>query len=135
MDAKQILNKITNSAKSFVKPDKQVLNYLNLDEAVRQGDIYIKRIEAVPESAIPIHNADGQLVPGASRGARHRIEDMSNCKLYRLPAPSPLEGPIIDASERFAVNHPEHGDFVLPSGVYHVRYQRTYAPLDRRVAD
>jgi hypothetical protein len=55
--------------------------------------------------------------------------------MYRVSNPGPLDGPIIDAPDGCAIDHPEHGDAVLPAGVYAITYQRAYAQELRRVQD
>jgi hypothetical protein len=101
-----------------------------------QGDINILRLPAVPAGAVPIVKV-AQLAPGTSRGSRHCIKaaDLDHCELYGFLDANPLEGPIIVATQSFAIEHPEHRDYVFPAGVYAVGYQRRYAADLRRNKD
>lgn len=91
------------------------------DVALRQGDIYIWRLPALPKGCT--QRADRQLALGQSVGSRHVAE--AGPVLYDLPekARHPLLGPVIEAPERFTVTHPEHAHLSLPSGTYQVGYQ------------
>lgn len=81
-----------------------------------------------------------KLVTGSSLGARHCIDE--NDRAYvTVYSPtwqdaSALEGPVIVATSRFTLRHPEHAAHSMPSGIYQVLYQRDFA-FDqlRRVQD
>ncbi len=99
---------------------------------VRQGDIYIWRIEAVPEGCT--ERKSNQLAEGASIGQRHMIG--AKAKLYDLPQKlrHELLGPVFVLTEREIGTHPEHAHYSLPSGVYQVGYQLN-EQTRRRVQD
>jgi hypothetical protein len=40
-------------------------------------------------------------------------------------------GPIIEATEAFMIQHPEHAHFQLPAGTYQVTYQLDFATRER----
>lgn len=79
-----------------------------------------------------------QLVPGQSVGSRHTIasEDRASVTIYAPgDGASPLIGPVIVATDRFVVTHPEHAEHSIPAGVYQVVYQRDHAAEMARLAD
>lgn len=100
----------------------------------QQGDLYFYRLQTLPQGARQDTHAGGQLAPGSTQGARHCV-DPTRVRLYRLPHPSALDGPLIEAPEGITVTHPEHGHIVLPPGLYGVTFQRSFADELRRVAD
>jgi hypothetical protein len=137
MNAIEAYGKVKASAVERRKRATRIIAAMAAGEAVRQGDVYLKRLERVPPRAARMEPPDPQLAPGTTRGSRHVItpETFAHCVLYRLPRQTALDGPVIEAREPFELSHPEHGHFILPAGVYQVRYQRTYAEELRRVQD
>lgn len=102
--------------------------------AVQQGDVYFTRLAVVPSGAQRCLKTDGQLVPGQTQGSRHCVDPV-RVRLWTLPHPTALQGPVIEAAEAFTVTHPEHGHVTFPAGVYATTYQRQYADELRRVTD
>lgn len=100
----------------------------------QQGDLYFAKLAAVPRDARPWPFAHGQLAPGTTQGSRHCV-DSTRVRLWLLPQPTALEGPIIEAPDGVEITHPEHGHLLFPPGVYQVTFQRAYADELRRVAD
>ena len=100
----------------------------------RQGDLYFAKLAAVPADARSWPHAHGQLAPGTSQGSRHTVS-LAQVRLWLLPYPTALDGPIIEAPEGVEIAHPEHGHHIYPPGVYQVTYQRAYADELRRVQD
>lgn len=101
----------------------------------RQGDVYIERLESVPAQCQPVKQPDAQLAPGTSQGSRHTLDSLAGVTLYQRPRPTVLDGPILEVAVERTITHPEHGDVVLPPGVYAIAYQRAYAAELRRQAD
>jgi hypothetical protein len=135
MTATEIIGRIGETA-DMVKSDKaHVIPFMDVGDELRQGDIYVTRIESVPELAVKVETPSGQLAPGTNQGSRHCLRSLSGVKLYTLAEPRPLDGPIIEARKPFWVDHPEHGNRRLPAGVYAVTYQRAFAEELRRVQD
>lgn len=164
-------------------------------DAVRQGDIYIQKIDDLTETpqffkklnepAFPY-----QIAPGNTKGSRHCIEESAGLELYIAETSEFLDadtglldrdamivfqqrirayacakccvsvdefwqtekarvisdeitetmnfsGPILKVSGTATISHPEHGDWILPSGTYRVVFQRTLNATDqiRRVLD
>lgn len=81
---------------------------------------------------------DSQLVPGSTIGSRHHIREADR-EVVSIFAPdknaSPLVGPVIVATSRFIIEHPEHAAHSIPAGVYQVLYQRDHALEMARVTD
>jgi hypothetical protein len=100
-----------------------------------QGDIGILMIQAVPAGAKVSKSPSAQLAPGNTQGSRHVLESMEGLTLYEIDNATPLDGPVIDAPSGCRVNHPEHGDVTLPTGVYAIVYQRAFAEELRRIQD
>lgn len=118
---------------------------------IRQGDLYLIRINSKGESTIKAGNGDTstvkiedyqskgeyQLAPGNTMGSRHTIaqRDHGHVEMKRnIAEQSPLLGDILVAKERFTVEHPEHAHFELPAGEYIVAYQTNWK-TKRRVVD
>lgn len=105
-------------------PATRVVEAMLPGQAIRQGDIYLIRLAAIPPNLPPV--APGrQLAPGTTRGSRHCVD--GSVSLYEIPGAGRLDGPLVVATERFRVTHPEHAHFSLPPGAYQVRYQRNFA--------
>ena len=100
----------------------------------QQGDIYIRKLDEVPVDATPLHNHDGQLAPGTSRGSRHCI-DPATVKFFAPAFADALTGPLFVVEDECTITHPEHGHITLPAGCYAVTYQRAFADELRRVMD
>lgn len=99
----------------------------------QQGDLYFYKCGTLPPG-LRQERQTGQLAPGITHGSRHCV-DLRHVRLYHLPQPTAVEGPIIDAPDGVVITHPEHGSLVFPPGIYGVTYQRQYADELRRVTD
>ena len=133
--AKKALTQIQTHAEKIKNDDAHVIETCSPGDMWAQGDVGILCIESVPAGATLIEKPSRQLAPGTTQGSRHCIADMATVRLYRVADANPLDGPVIDAPHGVTVEHPEHGDISLPSGVYAVIYQRAYADELRRVQD
>ncbi|MCB9895388.1 MAG: hypothetical protein H6839_13135 [Planctomycetes bacterium] len=133
MKADQVQQKIQQAADQAV-PKLRHIDEIEVGQAIRQGDIYVTRLERMPRKHGGV-TVERQLAPGTSRGSRHCVE--GDITVY-LPAQNSgqLTGPIISAHDRFTVTHPEHAHFSLPAGFYRVTYQRDFNIREvSRVAD
>lgn len=101
-------------------------------DAWAQGDLLIRRLADLPEALIPI-TAERQLVEGTTKGARHCLSTLEGITMYRLAEPTVLEGPLFTAASDFTIEHPDHGDLLLPPGHYAIEYQQDIT--QRRVLD
>lgn len=100
---------------------------------VRQGDVFIEQLAALPAALTPKAADQGRLVLGYGEvtGHAHAIdatlgtlfEDRDGTLYLRLDATA-------------ALTHEEHAPLTLPPGAYRVTHQREYSPeAIRRVAD
>ena len=103
----------------------------------RQGDVYITLLDAVPDTANPVVPPVLRLVPGTTQGSRHCLDSLDGVAMYRLADADHLDGPVLTCDQERTVTHPEHGDVVLPPGIYGIRYQRDLdaEERERRVLD
>lgn len=103
---------------------------------VRQGDVLIERIAALPEKTTQIKREAGRIIlaHGEATGHAHAILE-KNVFLHEAenhPGVTFLE--IKDAVA--ALVHDEHTTISLERGIYRVTRQREYSPQEiRRVAD
>ena len=135
--AETAFRQVAEQAERIKNDEAHIVATMSPGDMWAQGDIGIVALSAKPTGCTVIENPTAQLAPGTTQGSRHCIaaSDMPNVKLYRTKAPTPLDGPVIEAPEGFTVEHPEHGDVTLPPGVYGVIYQRQYAQELKRVQD
>jgi len=106
-------------------------------DAWRQGDVYITLLDSLPEGALLLDDPSNQLAPGTTQGSRHCLDSLDGVTMYRLPRPEMLDGPVLECRQQRTITHPEHGDVVLPPGIYGITYQRDLDAEDRerRVLD
>ena len=102
----------------------------SVGENIRQGDIYIARIDSPPvgAKAIPVRL---QLAEGETQGSRHILDSAEGVTMFEAPIDGVAEylvGPILVLTRERTITHPEHVHVVCPPGVYRVTYQRS---LDR----
>lgn len=115
---------IERAAKA-ARPQVRVIEAIKVGQAIRQGDIYVTRIAVLPAEAHARTN-DRQLAPGTTRGSRHVVAGDVEVYTHDAGSWSRLIGPVIVASKRFRIDHPEHAAFDLPPGVYQVTFQRDF---------
>lgn len=116
--------------------DNRHVDEIEVGQFVRQGDVYIVRIEAVCASNKP--TANRQLAPGSTLGSRHTVDDAVEVleplvMMQRIESKRGLafRGPQIKSDTRFTVSHPEHADISLPAGCYEVQFQSDWATQNR----
>jgi len=103
-----------------------------------QGDVFFRRIEALPAGAIKAEPERGKNIITHSETGHHHLMDAATTTLYRLPddimkcllvvsEPTPLE---------HMRPHDTHEPIMFEPGIYEVRRQREYSPEGwRRVED
>ena len=116
--------KVQEAANSLATPKVRVVEKIGVEQAVRQGDVYLTRIASIPKDVRPIQ--DRQLAPGTSQGSRHVVAGDVTVHA-RVTESNPLQGPYLKSGKGFVVEHPEHGHIELPGGCYSVTYQRDFA--------
>lgn len=103
-----------------------------------QGDIMIRRIDALPANAVKVAPEGGKVIVTHSETGHHHVMDAGTVTMHRLPdsimdcllvvsAPTELQ---------HLRDHDTHEPILFGEGVYHVRRQREYTPEGfRRVED
>lgn len=111
-------------------------NKPSLQNHVRQGDVLIERIAALPGNVTKLKREGGRVIlaHGEVTGHTHAISD-PHADLYSAVD----QGDVTFLEIRDAVaalQHDEHSTIALEPGVYRVTRQREYSPQEiRRVAD
>lgn len=149
LTAENVLTDLQKHAESIKSGEAQTVGTASLGDVVRQGDLYLTVIEALPPSAKK--SKQKQLAPGTTQGSRH-IADAQTFEADKgeivsairkanpnaLPDVERFIGPLVVFSEASPVMHPEHGWVTMPAGsVCAVTYQRDLdqEERERRVQD
>ena len=88
-------------------------------EGYRQGDVFLKKIEAIPKEATKKPNTI--LARGEATGHVHEV--IGDAELYGRDGTLYLR--VRSSAE---LRHQEHGAIALPHGAYEVGIQREYTP-------
>lgn len=103
-----------------------------------QGDVYIRRVEALPDGAIPVAPENGRVIVAHSETGHHHVMDAGTVTMHRLPD-SIMDCFLVvkEASELVHLReHDTHEPIRFEPGTYHVRRQREHSPEGwRRVED
>jgi len=98
----------------------------------RQGDVFIRRIEAIPERVRRSRLPHGILAHGELTGHSHRLEEPQSAVLFQ--GATTIGEFYLDVPDSGArIVHEEHGPIDLPTGLYRVWRQREYHPRGTRV--
>lgn len=136
LTAEQSLGKVQSTTESICNDEPQRFSEAaSVGDIARQGDLYIEKLAGIPTGAVIEQNPSAKLAPGTTQGSRHILDSLDGVTLYRLQEPNELQGPILNLATERTITHPEHGDVILPPGIYGVTYQRAFADELRRVAD
>lgn len=108
-----------------------------------QGDLMIRRIEAIPHDAEPAKSDRGHFIVAHSEtGHNHVIAARSNVKLYTSGDPMVSYLEVIEATDATETllehmrSFDTHEAIAIPPGVFEIRRQREYTPEGwRRVED
>lgn len=104
-----------------------------------QGDIYIRRVDALPANAVPVQPENGRLIVTHSETGHHHIMVADRVKMFTLP--DSIMDVFLQVEEDGATlehmrPHDTHETIAFNKGTYHVRRQREYvAEGFRRVED
>ena len=137
-ETKQIVSEVIETGKRVAKREKQWFPEAASDgDSIRQGDCYFMLLDCVPKGAKKLKQVPRQLAPGTTQGSRHTLDSVDGVTAYEISGSTEFDGPILRLACERTIEHPEHGNWVLPAGVYAVGYQRTQDALDRarRVED
>jgi hypothetical protein len=133
--ASRAYSDLARHAEKIKNDDEHEIATMSVGDMWPQGDVGIVSLGKIPAGATVEPKPQLQLAPGTTQGSRHCLASLDGVTLYRLKDATPLDGPVIDAPQGCRVNHPEHGDVILPAGVYGIVYQRAFAEELRRVQD
>lgn len=108
---------------------------MKVGEIVRQGDIYIHRVDDKHEHGAELDSR--QLAQGFSQGSRHVAEPPS--KVYEgttRPGSSTANGtvflgPLVKSDVEFTISHPQHANVTLGAGCYQITHQMDVKTLMR----
>lgn len=127
---------IRQQVENIRNDEHQVAGALSKNDRIAQGDVNMVRLEELPDDVEP-RELMLQLAPGTTQGSRHILESAEGVIMYTWKQfeGNPLSGPILECKQPVRITHPEHGDWTIPEGVWHCRYQRAFAEELRRVQD
>ncbi len=132
--AVSVYRDIKKHAESIRNDESHELEVMSPGDCWAQGDLLIVSLESVPAGCAPI-KAERQLAPGNTQGSRHCLVSLDGVEMFQLPEPNALDGPVFRTDRKLVIDHPEHGNLIVPPGTYAVVYQRQFAEELRRVAD
>lgn len=107
-------------------------------DVCRQGDLYLEIVAAVPQGLLRVdslRDADRQLVPGNTQGAKHCLDSLAGVEIHRPKVwnEESLDGPCLVLSEERTVLHPTHGAVTIPAGfTVQCHYQREFDAEQQR---
>lgn len=101
-----------------------------------QGDVYIRRVAALPAEAVETAAENGVHVIAHSETGHHHVMEAARVKRYTLP--DSIMDCLLVVEEPTALTHlrahDTHEPILFGPGVYHVRRQREYTPQGWRAA-
>lgn len=104
----------------------------------RQGDVLLRRVDAIPAAAAAEKTDNGRVVLayGEVTGHAHAIAE-SEAQSFSMPAAAGVVQRFLAvASSGATLRHEEHSAIELPPGIYEIVQQREYSPeAIRNVAD
>lgn len=103
-----------------------------------QGDIYIRRIEKLPENAIKVEAEGKHVIVTHSETGHNHVMEAEKVTMYNLP--DSIMDCLLVVHDPVALEHlrnyDTHEPIMFDKGVYHVKRQREYTPEGfRRVQD
>jgi len=103
-----------------------------------QGDVYIRKIDKMPEGVTPVEPIKGKVVVAHSETGHNHVMLAERVKQYRLP--DSIMDIFLEVETATALEHlrphDTHESIMFEPGFYHVRRQREYTPEGfRRIED
>lgn len=103
-----------------------------------QGDVYIRRIDKLPENVVEIKPIEGKNIVTFSETMHHHVMDATKAKMYSLP--DSIMKCLLVVNDPVALEHlrsyDTHESIMFEPGVYEVVRQREYTPEGfRKVQD
>jgi gentisate 1,2-dioxygenase len=108
-----------------------------------QGDLYIRRIDAIPANVKPMTAEQGNFIVAHSEtGHHHVIAERPGVQVFTTDDPMVSYLQVIDATEKTEAllehlrGYDTHETIAIPPGTFELRRQREYTPEGwRRVED
>lgn len=103
-----------------------------------QGDIYIRKIDQLPENAVEVSPENGVYIVTHSETGHHHVMEATKATMFSLP--DSVMDCLLVVNEPTTLNHlrdfDTHEPILFDKGTYQVRRQREYTPEGfRRVED
>lgn len=139
---KAIEQEAVNRTSVKTGPEIQVKQTCAIGKGIRQGDIYVIRVndsgptqiegfqtEVDPSKCISL--GGNQLAIGNTMGSRHTI-DNKQAKFFTDPtSETQTFGGIVKSETRWCLSHPEHDHWDMPEGTYAIFYQLDWSTQQR----
>lgn len=149
--ATEALEQVQAAAEQIRNDETATVGTVSPGDVIRQGDVMCVCITGHTEDLMLKPTKRRQLAPGTSQGSRHVL--VGECRVYTVTNPraclaaiarafAPLKldlhkellGPVFISDGTVTLDHPEHGNRVLPAGeTFAVVYQRALAEEEARV--
>lgn len=106
-----------------------------------QGEVYARRIDALPEGLTPVAPEEGVVIVAHSEQGHHHVLDAAHAEVLERPATDGLRILYAVVREPTALRQTAaspHEEMRLEPGIYELRLAREYDPFAdqvRRVAD
>lgn len=133
IEAEKAHEEIVRQAEENSVNSTRVVHRIDVGQIVRQGDVYIHRVEdGYPHGK---KRKSRKLAIGVSAGSRHIAESPS--EVYEgTDTPQwcgrgTFLGPLVESESRWVVSHPEHAHISLPGGSYQITHQMDARTLKR----
>lgn len=132
----QHAKQIANGEHETVKPGAAVAftHACQNGDTIRQGDLYLTIVDAVPDGYVESKKPSVQLVPGNTQGSKHCLDSLQGVVMH-LPKEwneESLDGPYLTLSEDRTVLHPTHGSVLVLAGqMIHCTYQREWDKIQK----
>lgn len=97
----------------------------------RQGDVLIELIGEMPDGLVPVERDQGRVILayGEVTGHAHAIAE-PDVELFTREDMTEMEGRFLRVEREAHLRHEEHATITLPPGMYRVKRQREYAPVE-----
>jgi hypothetical protein len=93
-----------------------------------QGDVYIRRINAIPANAVEVEPENGVVIVTHSETGHNHVMEATKVKMYSLP--DSIMDCLLVVNEPTTLEHlrsfDTHEPILFDTGVYHVKRQREY---------
>lgn len=131
----EAFQKVKDEGAAKKSQEVRQIKSIAVGKAVRQGDVYCIAVDAShPKGEV---TANRQLAIGNTQGSRHIVSENPSVKIFiGVKAPEWCDaqtflGPVIVATERFVVEHPEHAHVSLPPGCFQILHQKDWRTMER----